>query len=98
MRDYVCLAPNHHAVTSLQAPHTAAGSDVDVVDSPGCQLFGAPYVIYVIGIATVNEDVVRFKIRQEIRYGTVHDGCGYHQPNCPRFVQPRSQILQGETP
>ena len=65
--DHVVFAADHHAVAALQAPHTAAGPHVHVMDLLRRQFLGAPDVIDVIGIAAVDEDVVRLEIGQQIR-------------------------------
>ncbi len=95
--DHIRLAPDHHAVTSLQTPDTAAGSDVHVVDLFRRELFCAPYVIHVIGIAAVDEDVSRFEMGQEIGDSAVHDRCGHHQPHCSRLIELRREFLQPGT-
>ena len=53
----IALAADHHAIAALQAPHAAAGADIDVMDPLGVQLLGAANVVDVIGIAAVNQDV-----------------------------------------
>src|SRR5262249_51191363 len=87
MLDHCILTTNHHAVTTLQAPTPAACAHIDVMDSLGRKLLGAPDVIYVIGIAAVDENVIAFEIRQEIGDALVHDRGRDHQPNRPRLGQ-----------
>src|SRR5262245_40297831 len=55
--NHVRFAADHHAVASLQSPHTAARANVDVVDALRRQFFRAANVVDVIGIPAVNEDV-----------------------------------------
>ena len=31
--NYLCVAANHHAITTVQAPNAAAGSDIDIVNT-----------------------------------------------------------------
>src|SRR5205823_13248533 len=31
--NYLCVAANHHAITTFQAPDAAAGSDIDIVNT-----------------------------------------------------------------
>ena len=71
--DGVLFTTDHHAVTSLQAPHTTARPHVHVVDALGCEFLGAPDVIDVIGIAAVDEDVFRLKMGEEVGDGFLHD-------------------------
>ena len=56
--DHVVFPANHHAVAAFQAPYTAAGSHVHVVDPLRRELLGAPDVVDVVGIAAVDEDVI----------------------------------------
>src|SRR5262249_57199823 len=55
-------ATDHHAVTALQAPHAAAGSDIDVVDPLGRELLCAADVVDVVGIAAIDEDVAALEM------------------------------------
>jgi len=48
MLDDFRLAADHRAVTALQSPDTAAGSNIDIVDLPLSKFLGAPNVIDVI--------------------------------------------------
>ena len=63
------LAADHHAVTAFQAPHAAAGSDVDIVDALRCEFLAAPDVVDVIGIAAVDQDVLAVQVRQQVGDG-----------------------------
>ena len=71
--DHVLFATNHHTVTAFQAPHTTARPHVHVVDALRGEFLCAPDVIHVIGIAAVDEDVVRLKMGQEVGNGLLHD-------------------------
>jgi hypothetical protein len=51
--------------------------------APG-ELFRAPDVIDVVGIAAVDEDVTRRKMRQQVGNRAVDGGCRDHQPDGPR--------------
>ena len=63
------LAANHHAVTALKTPHTAAGAYVNVVNLARRELFRPLDIVDVIGIPTVDENVAWFEMRQEIGDG-----------------------------
>src|ERR1035437_1737125 len=65
-------AADHHAVPALQTPHAAAGADVHIVDALGGKLVCPADIVYVIGIATVDEDVTGFKIGHDSGDGLVH--------------------------
>ena len=88
------LAPNHHAVTSLQAPDTAACSHVHIVDLFMLEFLGTPNVVNIVGIAAVDKDISGSKIRYEVRYCLVDGGRRDHQPHCPRLLQFLHQIPQ----
>src|SRR5207302_7610557 len=67
MRDRLFGPANHHAVTAFQAPDTAAGADINVVNAALAQFLRAAHVIFVIGVAAVNDDVAGLEaLRQSI--------------------------------
>ena len=70
--DYVLLAANHHAVTSIESPDTAAGAHVHVVDSITREFLGASDIVNVIGITAVDQKVLCLEMRKEIRDTFVH--------------------------
>jgi hypothetical protein len=92
--DHRVFTTNHHAVTSLQAPDPTACPHVDVVDSLRRELFGAPDVVHVVGVAAVDEDVIAFKMREEIGDSLVHDRRRNHQPHGPRFRELLDEIRE----
>ena len=84
---HAIFAADHHAVAALQPPDAAAGADVDIVDFLRRQFFGAPDVVDVVGVAAVDDDVVRFEVGQQIGDGLVRDRRRNHQPDHPRLCQ-----------
>ena len=54
--------PDHHAVTALQAPHAAAGPNVDIVDASAFQLSRSTNVILEIGVAAVDDGVASLHV------------------------------------
>src|SRR5258707_1214371 len=56
------LAADHHAVATVQAPHTAAGAHVDVVDALRGEIFGTLDVVNVVRISAVDQNVARFQM------------------------------------
>src|SRR5262245_42814146 len=78
MSNYLSLTADHHAVASLQPPHTAARANVNVMDALRRQFPGAANVVDVIRIPAVNEDVSFVEQRQKIFDGFVHYGCRDH--------------------
>src|SRR5262245_43487309 len=95
MLDHCILTTNHHAVTTLQAPDPTTCAHIDVMNSFGRKLLGAPDVIYVIGIAAVDENVIALEMGQEIGDGLIHDRGRDHQPNRPRLGQFFNKIAEG---
>ena len=86
---------DHHAVSALEAPDAAAGSDIHVVDPFGCKLFGAADVVHVIRVAAVDEDVAALEVRHEVGDGLVHGGRRHHQPDRTRLLQLAHQVDEG---
>src|SRR5437870_13909940 len=76
--DNLLLAADHHAVTSLQSPNATIRSDVHVVDSFRREFLGTPDIVNIIGIPAVDQNVLCFKMGQEIRDSFVHDRSGNH--------------------
>ena len=74
--DDVRLTANHHAVTTLQPPNTAARPHVYIMDTVWREFFGAPDIVNVVRIAAVDQNVVLLKMGQKIRDTLVHDGGG----------------------
>ncbi len=62
--DHVLFAADHHAVAALEAPDAAAGAYVHVVNLFRGEFLGAADVVYVIGIAAVDQNVAGFEIGQ----------------------------------
>src|ERR1043166_1256563 len=79
--DDALLAADHHAVPSLEPPNTAARSHVYIMDALRREFFGSPDIVDVIRIAAVDEDVLRFEMRQEIRDTLVPPPRRDHNPH-----------------
>ena len=92
--DRLIGAADHHAVAAFQAPDTAAGPHVHVVDPLRSELLGAADVVHVVGIAAVDEDVSCLEIGQEVSDGLVHDSRRDHQPDRSRLFQFLDEVLQ----
>ena len=76
------VAPNHQAVTPLQAPHAAAGSHVDVVHTLGCQRLGAAHIVFEVGVAAVDDAVTRLEQLTQRGHRRLGDGAGrQHHPH-----------------
>src|SRR5215469_5327638 len=83
---------DHHAITTLQPPDTAAGSDIDVMDSFRRERFRPAYVVNVVRVAAVDENVATLEMRREIGDGRVDDPRRDHQPHRPRFLELAHEI------
>ena len=85
---------DHHAVAALQAPHAAAGADVDIVDLFGCELLGAADVVHVVGVAAVDQDVAWLQVRHHLMDGLVNDSRRHHEPDRARRVEFLHQVAE----
>src|SRR5213083_1844877 len=63
------VAADHHAIAALEAPHAAAGADVDVMDAAGLQRLGTSDVVLVERIAAVDNDVALFHQPAQLAHG-----------------------------
>src|SRR5262249_60904813 len=54
---------NHHAIPALQAPYAATCTDVHILNLAWSQFLCAPYVVDVVRIASVNQDIFRVESR-----------------------------------
>ena len=81
------LAADHVAVAALQTPHAAADADIDVVNALGLQLAGAADVVMVVGIATLDDDVVALEQRHQRMQHGIHGSGRQHQPHGARLRQ-----------
>ncbi|MNZ20505.1 hypothetical protein D3C78_375600 [compost metagenome] len=86
--EHVLLTADHHAVATVQAPHTARGTDVQVMQPALGQLGGAAHVVLVEGVATVDDRIARFQ-----QFGQLRDGLlgrfarRQHYPYRPRRLE-----------
>jgi hypothetical protein len=90
--DNLRLAADHHAVTALEAPDTAAGADIDVIKILAGEFMSPPDVVDVIGVAAIDEDVPCVQERYQSGNGLVHDPGGHHEPDRPRPFEPIDEI------
>ena len=65
--DRFLVTAHHQAVAALQAEDAAAGADVDVVDALLPELLGAPYIVAIVGVAAVDDDVALLEQRGRTR-------------------------------
>src|SRR2546426_651107 len=58
----VGFAADHLTIAPFEAPDAAAGANVTIMDSLGRKFFRAADIIDVVGISTIDDDVVLFKL------------------------------------
>src|SRR5215467_12291920 len=87
MLHHVLLTSDHHAVASFQSPDTSAGAYVHVMNFLRGKLLRATDVVYVIGIATVDENVASFQQLYEISDTLGYYRRRHHQPNGAGLLQ-----------
>ena len=79
------VAADHHAVTAVQTPDTAAGAHVNVANAFASHGLGAAHVVLVIGVATINDGVAGREHLAELRHGGFGNGArGQHDPDRAR--------------
>ena len=95
MRDRVTVAADHHAIAPLDAPHAAAGPDVEVAYALGFEPTGTAHIILVMGVATVDQDVVAIHAGAETHHRRLSRVSGrQHHPDGTRLVELDHQIIE----
>ena len=61
MRYNALLAADNHEVPAIHAPNAAAGPHIHIVDLFRSQLFRAPNIVNVIGVAAIDYNVARLQ-------------------------------------
>src|SRR5882672_2018514 len=92
--DDFIFAANHLAVAAIKSPDAATGADVTIVNTLRAEFFGTANVVNVIGIATVDDDVVLFKLGDEILKSCVDNSRGDHQPDGARLREFFHKIVE----
>ena len=93
-----CFPANHLAIAAFEAPHTATGAHVAIVN-PFCgKLFRATDVVNVIGISSVDHHIVFLELANQIVQRGVHHRRGHHQPNRARLLQFSYKIIERQSP
>jgi hypothetical protein len=72
-------------------------SDVDVMDALGFQFSRPPNVVVIVGVPTVNDDVVAIKKRHKAAEAIVHHSRRYHKPNGAGLTELADEVLQRRT-
>ncbi len=96
--DDLSLTADHLAISPLQPRDAPARSDVDIVNSLGCQLLGPANVVAIVGITTVDENIVLRESRGHLLDHLVDDGGGDHQPDGARLLQLGDEVVERRRP
>ena len=72
------LSTDHHAVTPFEAPHAAAGANIDIMNRARREVLRTANVVNIVRVAPVDENVSRVDVRQQITNGPVHHCSGDH--------------------
>src|SRR5262249_56717279 len=94
MIDDLTFPADHLTVTTFESPHASARADIDVIEAPAFQLFCSPNVVYVVGVAAIDDDVARFHVSGEFLDGAVNDGRRNHQPGRSRRSKFAHKIIK----
>ena len=74
--DRFLVTAHHQAVAALQTEDAAAGSDVDVMQALLPKLGGAAYIVAVVGVAAIDDDVALVEQTGELIDGLPGDPAG----------------------
>src|SRR5262249_6264058 len=84
--DRLFVATEHHAITALDAPDSATGAHVEVVDPSGLERLGPANVILEVRVAAVDDRIARFHEPAKLFHGRFGGYAGRdHYPGGPRF-------------
>ena len=84
---------DHQAEPTVEPPHSAARTAVDVVDAAGEELLRSRDVIGVVAVAAVDDDVTRFEVRGHVVHHRAGHAGRHHQPHRARRGQLADQIF-----
>ncbi len=89
------VTTDHHAIAALQPPDATGGADIDVMQTFHRQRLSATDVIFVHGIAAIDDHVTVFKqLTQLINRVFGGGACRQHHPHGAWLLQPGDQRLQ----
>ena len=92
--DCLVRATHHQAVAALKPEDSAAGSDVDVVDALLLELGRPTYIIAIVGVAAIDDDVAFLHQAGELINGPARDAGWDHHPGHPRLLQLADKLLE----
>src|SRR5262249_38078383 len=89
-------AANHHAVAALDTPHSAASSDVDIMEPFIPEKASTPHVVLEIGVAAINNGVAGFHQSGKLHNSAFGGVAGrHHDPGGAGLGQALDKILHG---
>ena len=84
MLDNLALAADHQAINTVVPGDATTYADINIVLTAGREPCGAAYIVAIVGIAAVNDDVARIEERCQMDELLVYDCCRHHQPDDAR--------------
>src|SRR5689334_5979801 len=89
------LAADHHAIAAVDPPDSAGGAAIDVANALLGKRFGAADVVFIEGVAAVDNDIVRLQQATETLDRFFGDPAGgQHQPNGTRLRELADELLE----
>src|SRR3984957_18228183 len=93
--DYWLIAADHHAITTLDAPDTAGGADINIVDAAFSESLAAADVVLPERVAAIDDDVAGFhQLGKRLDRGFGDMARRQHHPGGTRFFQSAYEFLQ----
>jgi hypothetical protein len=93
------VAAHHKAVTFSKTPDTTARAHIKKEDAFSGQNLSAAHTILVIGVASVNDDIIEGETaHQGVDSGFSSFSGGHHHPYGAGFAQPRHLLFDGSDP
>jgi hypothetical protein len=87
--DRLLRAADHETVAALASENAATGSHIDEMNPATLQFGGAAHIVVVVRIAAIDDGVSGFEQRSQFGNLFVDNGRGQHEPDGPRFREPR---------
>jgi len=92
--DGLGLAADHEAVAAVKSPDAARGSAIQVMNAARSKLRCTGDVVAVVGVAAVDDRVVRVEELGQLIEGGLYDGGRQHEPSGPWPIQLRHQVAK----
>src|SRR4030095_15972291 len=94
--DRFFVAADHQAVAPLQTKDAAAGTDVHIVQALLTQLLGPAYVVAIVRVAAVDDDVAFIEQAGYLVDDLAGNASGNHHPDRARPLQLADEFFQRE--